>query len=137
MKAGLASLGSVLKARGAGHASKDVVAVYDLSSATDTTASEFRGVDFFGFDGTFNVAAVVKFEQTQLVSTRVVNAGPHGGEMMCGYSRTNGTDASSCFFVTKSTFGMLEFVIGGNTAKYKSSPSIAPPATGAAECPPT
>jgi hypothetical protein len=135
MRAGLASLGSVLKARGAGHTSRDVVAVYDLSSVTDPTASDFRGVDFFGYDGTFNVAAVVKFEQTQLVSTRVVNAGPHGGEMMCGYSRTNGADASSCFFVTKSTFGMLEFVIGGTPAKYNGASNIALTVRDAVEMP--
>ena len=135
MKAGLASLGSVLKAKGAGHASKDVVAVYDLSSVTDSTASNFRGVDFFGYDGTFNVAAVVKFEQTQLVSTRLVNPGPHGGEMMCGYSRTNGADASSCFWVTKTTFGMLDFVIGGKPVKYNGASNIALTVRDAVEVP--
>jgi hypothetical protein len=135
MKTGLASLGSVLKARGAGHVSKDVVAVYDLGSVTDPAASDFRAVDFFGYDGTFNVAAVVKFEQTQLVSTRVVNAGPHGGEMMCGYSRTNGADASSCFFVTKSTFGMIEFAIGGTPAKYNGASHIALTVRDAVEMP--
>jgi len=135
MKAGLASLGSVLKARGAGHASKDVVAVYDLSSVTDPAASDFKAIDFFGYDGTFNVAAVVKFEQTQLVSTRVVNGGPHGGQMMCGYSRTNGADASSCFWVTKSTFGMVEFVAGGTPVRYNGASHIALTVRDAVEMP--
>jgi hypothetical protein len=125
MRAGLASLGTQLKARGAGRVSKDVVAVYDLSSVTDPTASDFKAVDFFGYDGTFNPAAIIKFEKTQLTSTRMVNAGPHGGEMMCGYSRSNGSDASTCVWVTKSTFGMLEFVVGGTPVKYPGASSIA------------
>jgi len=135
MKPGLASLASVLKAKGAGHASKDVVAVYDLNSVTNPTASNFKGVDFFGYDGTFNVAAVVKFEQTQLVSTRLVNPGPHGGEMMCGYTRTNGADASSCFWVTKTTFGMVDFVIGGKPVKYNGASNIALTVRDAVEVP--
>jgi len=135
MRAGLASLESVLKARGAGRASKDVVAVYDLGSVTDPSASDFKAVDFFGYDGTFNAAAVIKFEQTQLVSTRLVNAGPHGGEMMCGYSRSNGADASSCFWVTKSTFGMLEFVVGGTPVKYNGASDIALTVRDAVEVP--
>ena len=135
MRAGLASLQSVLKARGAGRASKDVVAVYDLGSVTDPSASDFKAVDFFGYDGTFNAAAVIKFEQTQLVSTRVVNAGPHGGEMICGYSRSNGADASSCFWVTKSTFGMLEFAVGGTPVKYNGASDIALTVRDAVEVP--
>jgi hypothetical protein len=135
MKAGLASLGSVLKARGGGHTSKDVVAVYNLGSVTDPSASDFKAVEFFGYDGTFNPPAVIKFEQTQLTSTRTVNAGPHGGQMMCGYSRSNGSDVSSCFWVTRSTFGMVDFVVGGTPVKYKGASNIALTVRDAVEVP--
>jgi hypothetical protein len=135
MKAGLASLGSVLKARGGGRTSKDVVAVYNLGSVTDPSASDFKAIDFFGYDGTFNPPAVIKFEQTQLTSTRMVNAGPHLGQMMCGYSRSNGSDVSSCFWVTKSTFGMVDFVVGGTPVKYKGASNIALTVRDAVEVP--
>ncbi len=99
--------------------------MYDLSSVTNPSASDFKAIDFVGYDGTFNPAAVIKYEKTQLISTRMVNAGPHGGQMMCGYSRSNGSDASSCFWVTKSTFGQVDFVEGETPVKYQGASNIA------------
>jgi hypothetical protein len=64
-----------------------------------------------------------------------VTAGPNGGQMMCGYSRSNGSDASSCFWVTKSTFGMLDFVKGGTPVKYQGASNIALTVRDAVEVP--
>jgi hypothetical protein len=102
-----------------------VVAVYDLSSVTNPSASGFRAVDFIGYDGTFKPAKIIKFEQTQLVSTRMVNAGPHGGEMICGYSHATGSDTSECVWVTTSTFGQVQFTEGSTFVKQQGAADIA------------
>ena len=80
---------------------------------------------FVGYEGTFTPSAVIKYEQTQLVSTRMVNPGPHGGEMICGYNRSTGSDASECVWVTNSTFGQVEFIVGSTPAKYQGASDIA------------
>ena len=114
-----------IKARGAGRAGKPVFAMYNLGTVTTAGTSSYRGAVFVGYDGTFNPAKVIKYEQTQLVSARMVNAGPHGGEMMCGYNRSNGSDASECVWVTTSTFGQLQFIIGETPVKYQGASDIA------------
>ena len=55
--------------------------------------------------------------------------------MMCGYSRSNGSDVSSCFWVTRSTFGMVDFVVGGTPVKYKGASNIALTVRDAVEVP--
>ena len=60
--------------------------MYDLGSVTSPASSNFKAITFVGYEGTFNPTAVIKYEQTQLKSSRLVNAGPHGGKMMCGYN---------------------------------------------------
>ena len=114
-----------IKARGAGLPGQATFAMYDLGSVTTPGASGFKAATFVGYAGTFKPAEVIKYEQTQLVSTRMVNPGPHGGEMMCGYNRSTGNDASECVWVTNSTFGQVEFVVGSTAAKYDGASSIA------------
>jgi len=114
-----------IKARGAGRPGKAVFAMYNLGTVTTAGSPGYRGAAFIGYEGTFTPAAVIKYEQTQLVSTRMVNAGPHGGEMMCGYNRTNGSDASECVWVTTSTFGQVQFVVGETPVKYQGAADIA------------
>ena len=121
----IASVADQIRARGAGRTTKDVVAVYDLGSVTSPSSPDFKAVAFVGFEGTFNPAAVIKYEQTQLVSTRMVNAGRNGGEMMCGYNRSTGSNASQCVWVTNTTFGQVEFLAGQTTVKYAGAPDIA------------
>jgi hypothetical protein len=136
VKTPAATIASEIKAKGAGTPGKDVVvAVYNLTSVTDTSSSDFKAVDFLGFDGTFKPSAVIKYEQTQLVSTRLVPAGPHGGEMMCGYSRANGPETSECVWATTSTFGQVEFTIGQTLAKFNGASSIAQTVRNAVEIP--
>ena len=114
-----------IKARGAGQPGKAVVAIYNLGSVTSPSSPDFKAVVFVGYDGTFNPAEVIKYEQTQLVSSRMVNAGPHGGQMMCGYDRSTGSDASECLWVTTSTFGQVEFIDGETPVKYQGASEIA------------
>ncbi|HLK73481.1 MAG TPA: hypothetical protein VKU77_07545 [Streptosporangiaceae bacterium] len=120
-----APVAAALKAKGAGKPGKEVVAVYNLGSVTSFTASDYKAAVVVGFEGTFNPAAVIRYEQTQLVSTRMVNAGPHGGEMMCGYNRSGGSDASACVWVTSTTFGIVEFIKGTTPVKQLGAANIA------------
>ena len=113
-----------IKGRGAGKPGRYVIAVYDLGKVTTAGASGFKAAVFVGYDGTFNPAKVIKFEQTQLVSTRMVNPGPHGGEMICGYNRSSGSDASECVWVTSTTFGQVEFIEGSTPVKYQGASNI-------------
>ena len=55
----------------------------------------------------------------------MVNAGPHGGQMMCGYDRSTGSDASECLWVTNTTFGQVEFIKGSTPIKYQGAANIA------------
>ena len=65
----------------------------------------------------------------------MVNAGPHGGEMMCGYNRSTGSDASECVWVTTSTFGQVEFIEGSTPVKYPGASDIALTVRDAVEVP--
>ena len=125
IKSVVSSVAAQIKAKGAGTPGKDVIAVYDLSSITTPGASDFKAVNFIGYDGTFKPAAIIAAERAQLVDTRMVTAGPHGGEMMCGYSVVDGSDTSECVWVTTSTFGQVEFVVGTSEVKYPGASSIA------------
>ena len=104
-----------LHAAGGGHVTKDVVAMYDLTSVTSPSDSNFQAISFLGYEGTFNENNVIDFEQTQLKSSRAVKAGPDGGKMICGYATTTGgTEASECVWVTKDTFGQVQFIVGSD-----------------------
>jgi hypothetical protein len=124
-----------IKAKGAGKPGKAVVAVYNLGSVTSPQSQDFKAAVFVGYEGTFTPAAVISYEQTQLVSTRMVNAGPHGGEMMCGYNHSTGSDASECVWVTNSTFGQVEFIGGTTPVKYKGASNVALTVRDAVEVP--
>jgi hypothetical protein len=59
------------------------------------------------------------------VSSRVVAPGSHGGEMVCGYNTSTGTDTSECVWVTKSTLGMVQFISGTIPVKYPGAATLA------------
>jgi hypothetical protein len=80
---------------------------------------------FTGFDGTFNPDAVIRYMKTQLTSTRMVSAGPHGGQMMCGYYTSSiGKNASECLWVTPTTFGMVQFIVDQDAVKYYGTSAL-------------
>jgi hypothetical protein len=124
-----------IRARGAGNPTKDVVAMYDLGPATSVSSGDFKAIGFVGYDGTFKPNAVIKFERTRLVSSHRVNAGPHGGQMICGYNTSSGSDASECVWVTTSTFGQVEFIVGQSPVKYPSASKLALEVRDAVEVP--
>jgi len=114
-----------IKARGAGHPGREVVAMYDLTSVSTPSASNFEAIAFAGWDGKFNPKEVIKLEKAQLHSARMVSPGPHGGEMMCGYNHDSGADASDCVWVTTSTFGQVQFFVGQSQVEYPGAATFA------------
>ena len=115
-----------LHSSGAGHVTKDVLAMYDLTSVTSPSDSNFQAISFLGYEGTFNENTVIAFEQTQLKSSRTVKAGPDGGKMICGYgTTTGGAQASECVWVTKDTFGQVQFIVGQTAVKYPGASTLA------------
>ena len=114
-----------IKANGAGSPGSDVVALYDLSSVTSVTSSAYTGIAFVGYDGAFSPTAVIKIERTKLKSSRIVKAGPNGGEMICGYNTSTGSDASECVWVTKSTWGQVLFIADGAPVKFPGAAALA------------
>jgi hypothetical protein len=111
-----------IKAQGAGSPGNSVFAVYSLNGEPESSA-DFKAVEFVGYDGTFNPAAVIKYEKTQLASTSMVNAGPHGGQMMCGEDTSSGSDNTECLWVTSTTFGEVDFVAGQSLTKFTGNAS--------------
>ena len=65
-----------IKNKGYGQPGKFTVGIYDLTPVTSITSTAFKGIAFFGYDGTFNPNSVIKLERSILVSSRVVKAGP-------------------------------------------------------------
>ncbi|MGH3198619.1 MAG: hypothetical protein ACRDNT_22485 [Streptosporangiaceae bacterium] len=120
-----AALVADLKAKGAARPGKAVTGVYDLGSVSSTTSSAYRGIVLVGYDGTYTPAAVARIVGDRLVSSRVVKPGPNGGDMVCGYNTTTGADASECVFVTKTTFGVVEFIEGDVPVKYPGASNLA------------
>jgi hypothetical protein len=120
-----APMAAKIKATGAGQPGQVVVGIYDLGTVSSIHASGYTGMVFTGYNGTFNPAAVIKLERAKLVSSRQVKAGPHGGEMVCGYSTANGAEASECVWVTKTTFGEVQFIKGPIPVKYPGSAKLA------------
>ncbi len=118
------AIANEIVAKKAGTPGKAMVGVYDTTTVKSITSSAYRGIIFVGYGGTFNPAAVIKLERSLLVSSRVVKAGPHGGEMVCGYSRTTGNDASECVWATKTTFGSVEFLAGEVPVKHGGASAL-------------
>ena len=115
-----------IKAQGAGTPGKDVVGIYNLTGVTSITSAGYKGMVVVAYDGTFNPAAVIKLEQAQLKSSRTVSPGPHGGDMVCGYdTSTTGSEASECVWVTKTTFGQVEYTSGATPVKYPGASTLA------------
>ena len=113
-----APIAGQIKARGYGKPGKVTVGVYDLTPVTSINSSAYKGIAFVGYDGTFNPKSVINFVRSTLVSSRVVNPGPHGGDMVCGYDTSGGSGASECVWVTKTTFGQVHFLEGEVAVKY-------------------
>ena len=104
---------------------KAVTGIYDTGRSSDFKSATYQGLVFVGYDGTFDPAAVIKIVRLHLKSSRVVDPGPHGGEMACGYNTTSGAHASECVFVTKTTFGVVEFIKDGEPAKQGGASVLA------------
>lgn len=119
------TVATALKAKKAGVPGKAVTAIYDTGGSTDFKSDAYQGLIFVGYDGTYDPAAVIKIVRSHLKSSRVVDPGPNGGEMACGYNTTTGDDASECVWATKTTFGIVEFVKDGKTAKQPSASALA------------
>jgi len=102
-----------------------VVGIYNLTSVTSIASAGYKGMVVVAYDGTFNPAAVIKLEQAKLESSRAVPAGPHGGKMLCGYNTSNGSAASECVWVTKTTFGEVEYTVGAVPVKYPGAAALA------------
>ncbi len=81
-----APMADQIKATGAGQPGQPVVGIYTLGTVSSINASGYKGIVFTGYNGTFTPTAVIKLERAKLVGSRVVTAGPHGGQMVCGYS---------------------------------------------------
>jgi hypothetical protein len=120
-----AAIVNEIKARGYGKPGKVTVGVYDLTPVASISSSAFRGISFVGYDGTFNIKSVIKLERSMLVSSRMVKAGTHGGEMVCGYNTSGGTEASQCVWVSKTTLGEVEFLKGEVPVKYPGASKLA------------
>ena len=54
-----------------------------------------------------------------------MNAGPHGGKMVCGYNTSNGSVASECVWATTTTFGVVEYFNHGQPAKVSGAAKLA------------
>ena len=68
--------------------------------------------------GLAGLSAVIKIAEGELKSSRVVKAGPHGGQMVCGYSSTSGSaEASECVWATKTTVGQVQFLKNATPVK--------------------
>jgi hypothetical protein len=120
-----ASITSKMASAGAGRPTKSVVGIYDMGPVTSLSSAGYKGLVFIGYDGTFNPSNLIKLVRLHLVSSRVVSAGPHGGKMVCGYNTTTGSDASECVWATPTTFGVVEFIVDSNPAKYNGASKAA------------
>jgi hypothetical protein len=116
---------NALKAKKAGQPGKAVFAVYNAGTVTSMTSPDFKGLVFIGFDGTYNPDAVISIVRSHLKSSRLVEPGPHGGKMTCGYDTSDGTTASECVWATKTTFGIVEFLKGEKAVKQDGASTLA------------
>jgi hypothetical protein len=108
-----------------GKPGKPVIGVYNTGSAKSLQSPSYKGLVFVGYDGAFNPTNLMKFIQKNLKSSRMVNAGPHGGKMMCGYNTSNNSVASECVWATSTTLGVVEYYNHGALAKVSGAPGLA------------
>ena len=120
-----APIAASLESTGVGRPGQAVIGIYNLGPVTSISSSAYKGIVFVGYDGTFNPTSAIKVVRSHLVSSRVVNAGPHGGDMVCGYDTSTGTDSSECVWVTKTTFGVVQFISGETPVKHAGAASLA------------
>jgi hypothetical protein len=116
---------SKMAATQSGKPGKSVIGIYNTGSATSVASSSYKGLVFVGYDGTFNPTNLMNLAQKNLKSSRVVNAGPHGGKMMCGYNTSNNSVASECVWATTTTFGVVEYFRHGHLAKVTNASPLA------------
>jgi hypothetical protein len=114
-----------MAATGAGKPGKSVIGIYDQGPTTSLASSSYKGMVFVGYDGTFNPTNLINLVQKNLKSSRVVNAGPHGGKMICGYNTSNNSVASECVWATTTTFGIVEYFNHGEPAKVSNASKLA------------
>jgi hypothetical protein len=119
------TVASALKGKKAGKPGKSVSAIYDTGGSSDYQAKTYNGMIFIGYDGTYDPAAVIKIVRGHLKSSRAVAPGPHGGQMACGYNTELDTEASECVWVTKTTFGIVEFIKDGGPGKQAGASDLA------------
>ncbi len=120
-----APMAAKVKSAGAGQPGQPVVAIYDVGAVSSIHASGYQGIVFTGYNGTFNPTAVIKLVRASLISSRSVQAGPHGGQMACGYSTVTGPEASECVWVTKTTWGEVQFLNGTRPVKHSGFGGLA------------
>jgi len=77
------------------------------------------------FGNSFNPTNLMNLVQKNLKSSRMVNAGPHGGKMVCGYNTSNNSVASECVWATTTTFGIVEYFRHGQPAKVTNASTLA------------
>ena len=116
---------SKMAATGSGKPGKSVIGIYDQGPTTSLASSSYKGLVFVGYDGNFNPTNLINLVQKHLKSSRVVNAGPHGGKMICGYNTSNNSVASECVWATTTTFGIVEYFNHGQPAKVTNASRLA------------
>jgi hypothetical protein len=116
---------SKMAATQSGKPGKSVIGIYNTGSATSLASSSYKGLVFVGYNGTFNPTNLMNLVQKNLKSSRVVNAGPHGGKMVCGYNTSNNSVASECVWATTTTFGVVEYFRHGQPAKVTNASPLA------------
>ena len=108
-----------------GKPGKSVIGIYNTGSATSLASSSYKGLVFVGYNGTFKPTNLMNLVQKNLKSSRTVNAGPHGGKMVCGYNTSNNSVASECVWATTTTFGIVEYFRHGQPAKVTNASALA------------
>ena len=108
-----------------GKPGKSVVGIYDTGPTSLAASPDYKGLVFIGYDGTFNPTKLMNLAQKHLKSSRVVNPGPHGGKMVCGYNVSDGAASSECVWATTTTFGVVEYINHGKPAKVGGAPRLA------------
>jgi hypothetical protein len=116
---------SKMAATQSGKPGKSVIGIYNMGPTTSLASSSYKGLVFVGYDGTFNPTNLMNLIQKNLKSSRMVNAGPHGGKMVCGFNTSNNSVASECVWATPTTFGIVEYFNHGAPAKVGGAPRLA------------
>jgi hypothetical protein len=133
IKGATANVVKKMAAAGAGTPGKPVVGVYDMGKSNSFKSASYKGLMVVGYDGTFNPTKLMNLVRKNLKSSRVVNVGPHGGQMVCGYDTSSGSPVSECAWATTTTFGTVGFVNHGHLAKIAGAPGLALKARDAVE----